>query len=128
MGVPVRDLLVAALLLVGAAFALVGSIGLARLPDFHTRLHGPTKSTTLGVGAMLAASAIFFSGRGAGVSVHEVLVAVFLFLTAPASAHLLAKAALHLRVRERSRWYAPWPGREAPADASPDAEHRPPPP
>jgi multicomponent K+:H+ antiporter subunit G len=99
-----REIVVSGLLLVGAAFALVGSIGLARLPDFYTRLHGPTKATTLGVGAMLVASAVWFSGRGTGVSLHELLVGGFLFVTAPASAHLLAKAALHVRVGERSRW------------------------
>ena len=98
-----RELAVAALLLVGAGFALVGSVGLARLPDFYARLHGPTKATTLGVGAMLLASALWFSGRGTGVSLHELLVAGFLFLTAPASAHLLAKAARHVGVREVSR-------------------------
>ncbi len=103
-----REGLVAVLLLVGAGFALIGSIGLARLPDFYARLHGPTKATTLGVGAMLAASAVWFSGRGGGASLHELLVTGFLFLTAPASAHLLAKAALHLGVRERSRWEATW--------------------
>ncbi len=124
-----RAVLVPALLLVGAAFALVGSVGLARLPDFYARLHGPTKATTLGVGAMLAASALWFSGRGEGVSLHELLVAAFLFLTAPASAHLMAKAALHLRVPERSRRDASWPadgtapaGRPpAPPPAAPDA-------
>ena len=42
---------VSALLLVGGAFTLIGAIGLARLPDFYTRLHGPTKATTVGVGA-----------------------------------------------------------------------------
>jgi len=36
------DWLTAALLLLGAGFALLGSIGLARLPDIYTRLHGPT--------------------------------------------------------------------------------------
>ena len=98
-----RHFIVSALLLIGAAFALVGSIGLARLPDFYMRLHGPTKATTLGVGAMLVASAVWFSGRGAGVSLHEVLVAAFLFMTAPASAHLLAKTALHLGSHARPR-------------------------
>jgi multicomponent K+:H+ antiporter subunit G len=104
----VRALLVSALLVVGAAFALVGSVGLARLPDFYARLHGPTKATTLGVGAMLAASAVWFSGRGAGVSLHELLVAGFLFLTAPASAHLMAKAARHLGAEDRSRPAEGW--------------------
>jgi len=92
------DIIISVFLILGAGFALVGSIGLARLPDFYTRLHGPTKATTLGVGALLIASMIYFSGRGE-VSLHELLVTMFLFMTAPVSAHLLAKAALHLRVR-----------------------------
>jgi len=104
-----RDAVISLLLLVGAGFALVGSIGLARLPGFFARLHGPTKATTLGVGGMLAASALHFSGRGAGVSLHELLVAAFLFLTAPASAHLLSKAARHLGVRDRSQQSSAWP-------------------
>ncbi len=85
-------------LLLGAAFALVGSIGLARLPDFYMRLHGPTKATTLGVGGMLIASMLHFSVQHGAPSVHELLVALFLFITAPVSANLLARAALHLDV------------------------------
>jgi multicomponent K+:H+ antiporter subunit G len=97
------EAVVSLFVLLGAFFALVGSLGLARLPDFYTRLHGPTKATTLGVGGMLIASAIHFSARGEGVSVHEVLITLFLFMTAPVSAHLLAKAALHLNVRSLAR-------------------------
>ena len=96
------EALVSVFLLAGAFFALVGSIGLARLGDFYSRLHGPTKATTLGVGGMLVASSIFFSAQGAGVSVHELLVTGFLFLTAPVSAHLLARTALHLKVKSVS--------------------------
>ncbi len=92
------DIIISIFLILGAGFALVGSIGLMRLPDFYTRLHGPTKATTLGLGALLIASMIYFSSRG-DVSLHELLVTLFLFMTAPVSAHLLAKAALHLRVR-----------------------------
>jgi len=92
------EVLVSLLVLLGGAFALIGSIGLARLPDFFTRLHGPTKSTTLGVGAMLAASTLYFSTKGDGLALHELLVAVFLFMSAPVSANLLAKAAIHLKV------------------------------
>ncbi|MFA9461883.1 Na+/H+ antiporter subunit G [Thiohalorhabdus methylotrophus] len=95
----VLELTVAFFLLVGAVFALIGSIGLARLPDFYARLHGPTKATTLGVGGMLVASMIHFSAVG-GWSFHELLVILFLFLTAPVSAHLMAKAALHLEKRD----------------------------
>jgi len=94
----VLDIIISIFLVLGAGFALVGSIGLVRLPDFYTRLHGPTKATTLGLGGLLIASMIYFSSRG-DVSLHELLVTLFLFMTAPVSAHLLAKAALHLRVR-----------------------------
>lgn len=93
------DILLSLLILTGAIFVFIGSLGLARLNDFYTRLHGPTKATTLGVGCLLIASAVYFSLRNEGVSLHEVLVSVFLFITAPVSAHLLAKAALHLKVK-----------------------------
>lgn len=91
------DNITAALVLLGAAFALLGSVGLARLPDFFTRLHGPTKASTLGVGAIVVASALHFSASGPGLSLHEITVTVFLFITAPVTAHLLIKAALHRR-------------------------------
>jgi multicomponent K+:H+ antiporter subunit G len=90
------DALVASLLVAAALFAFVGSLGLAKLSDFFCRLHGPTKAATLGVGGTLLASMIHFGVRDGAVSLHEVLIAVFVFLTAPVSGHLLAKAALHL--------------------------------
>lgn len=87
--------LVAALVLLGAAFTLIASIGLVRMRDFYTRLHGPTKASTLGVGSIMLASLLFFSVDSGSLNVHEVLITVFLFLTAPVSAHLLAKAGMH---------------------------------
>ncbi len=86
------------LILTGAIFTFIGSLGLVRLKDLYTRLHGPTKATTLGVGSLLIASAVYFStqGQGTGVSLHEFLITIFLLITAPVSAHLLAKTALHL--------------------------------
>lgn len=89
------EVVVAALVIIGAGFTLIGAIGLARLPDFFTRLHGPAKATTLGVGSLMLASLVFFSMRNGVLSVHEVLITLFLFITAPVSAHLLAKAAMH---------------------------------
>lgn len=93
------EIVVSLFLLLGSGFALVGSIGLVKLPDFFTRLHAPTKATTLGVGGVLIASMVFFSTRGSGLSLHELLVTLFLFATAPVSAHLLAKAGRHLNLR-----------------------------
>ncbi len=91
------EIVVSLLLLVGASFALIGSIGLARLPDFFMRLHGPTKATTLGVGGVALGSLLYFSASGGGLSLHELLLTAFLFMTAPISASLASKTALHLR-------------------------------
>jgi len=92
------DILLATLLVTGAAFALIGSWGLAKLSDFFMRLHGPTKASTLGVGCVLIASMLYFTFRpgASGASLHELLITLFVFLTAPISAHLLVKAALAL--------------------------------
>lgn len=91
------DILIAALLVLGGAFALIGSWGLARLPGLMARLHGPTKATTLGVGGCLIASMVYFPTHGMEYSIHELLVALFLFITAPVSANMVAKAYLHER-------------------------------
>ena len=71
------DALIAAMLLVSGFTVLTGSFALVRFSDFYKRLHGPTKATTLGVGGVLIASAVYFSVRGPGLSVHEILIALF---------------------------------------------------
>ncbi|MBE0506004.1 MAG: Na+/H+ antiporter subunit G [Marinospirillum sp.] len=93
------DYVIAFFVLLGGIFMLVGSIGLARLPDFFMRLHAPTKATTLGIGGLLIASMIFFTRSEEAFSFHEVLVTIFLFITAPVSAHMMAKAAIHVKTR-----------------------------
>ncbi len=97
------EIFLSVLILIGAGFTLIGSLGLLRLGDFYSRLHAPTKATTLGVGSLLIASAVFFSNQDDGLSLHEVLVTLFLFITAPVGAHLMAKAALHLRLQSLAK-------------------------
>ena len=92
---------VALLLVTGGVFALVGAIGLVRFPDFYMRLHAPTKATTLGVGGVLLASMLVGWLRGEAW-LHPLLITLFLFVTAPVSANLMAKAGLHLRVPSRA--------------------------
>lgn len=93
--------IVAALLVTGGLFALVGAIGMLRFRDFYMRLHAPTKATTLGVGGVLLASLAVSWWRGE-FGVPELLITLFLFVTAPVSANLLAKAAMHLKVPSKA--------------------------
>ena len=93
--------LIAALLVAAGVFALVGAVGMLRFPDFFMRLHAPTKATTLGVGGVLLASMVLSWARGS-FGVHELLITIFLFVTAPISASLLAKAAIHLRAPSKA--------------------------
>jgi len=95
------QVVIAAMLVVGGVFSLVGVVGMLRFPDFYMRLHAPTKATTLGVGGLLLASMAWNLARGQWLP-HELLITLFLFVTAPVSANLLAKAALHLRVPSKA--------------------------
>ncbi len=83
----------AAFLIVGTIFIALSSLGLLRLPDFYTRLHGPTKAATLGVGLVLVGAVVYFTFGQQIFSIREILVIVFIFLTAPVGSHMLAKAA-----------------------------------
>lgn len=84
------DLLLSAVLIGGGVFALVGSYGLLRLPRPMQRLHAPTKATTIGVGSALLVSALDLLPHGS-ISWQELLITLFLLLTAPVSALFLAK-------------------------------------
>ncbi len=61
-----------------------------------TRLHAPTKVGTVGIGMLLLASMIH-SGTLGQTSIHETLIMAFLFVTAPISAHFVAKVNMHRR-------------------------------
>jgi multicomponent K+:H+ antiporter subunit G len=92
---PLIEWVAAALIVIAAFFLLVGSVGLMRLPDFYMRLHAPTKASTLGVGGILVASMLVAASQGRP-GVAELLITLFVFVTAPVSANLMAQAALHL--------------------------------
>ncbi len=89
------EILIAFHIIVGAVFVFVGSFGLIKLPDLMSRLHGPSKATTLGVGGCLIASMIHFGSLEGRLSIQELLITFFLFITAPVTAHFVAKAYLH---------------------------------
>ncbi len=93
------------LIVFGAVFVFIGSLAMFRFPDFMTRLHGPTKASTLGLAAMLAGFVLHGAGAVTGLSVREFLISAFLLVTAPISAHLLARSA----IRRRTHSIAPPP-------------------
>jgi multicomponent K+:H+ antiporter subunit G len=92
---PFFEALVAFHIVVGAFFIFVGSLGLLKLPSFMARLHAPSKATTLGVGGCLVASMLQLWGVSGTISVQEILITVFLFMTAPVTAHFLSLAFIH---------------------------------
>ena len=79
------------LLLMGAALMLVTGLGLMRMPDIFTRMHAATKGASLGVAFMLLAAALAF--QETGVFLKGAITVLFIFLTAPVAANLLARAA-----------------------------------
>lgn len=122
---------ISTLIVTGAFFLLVGSYALAKLPDTMRRLHGPTKVTTLGIGSLLIASMLYFPLAHGRLSFHELLITIFLFLTAPVTALMVAKAYI-LRDRDCRRELPPtgrpvgWATLGAPPE--PQRQTSPPPP
>jgi multicomponent Na+:H+ antiporter subunit G len=89
----IMDVVSAILLLVGSVFALIGSIGIVRMPDVFTRLHAAGITDTLGAAGVLLGLAL-----KAGFSlllVKLLLMLAFLLLLNPTACHALARAALH---------------------------------
>lgn len=86
-------------LLIGGGFVFVGSFGLLRLNNTMARMHAPSKATTVGVGGVLNASIFYFyfvvDEPYRVFPAQDLLIVFFLFLTAPVSAHFMAKAYLH---------------------------------
>ena len=107
-------MLVAALLLAGAAFTLIGSLGLLRLTSFYERVHAPTLGTTFGTAFIILGSMLCFSVLQTKPLVHEVLIVLFTTLTTPVTFMLLARAALY-RDRRSGNPTVP-PADEVPSD------------
>ena len=94
----IADYLIAFFLILSGFFGFVGSFGLIKLADPMSRLHAPTKATTLGVGGVLIASILHAFLVEGGGSLHELLITLFLFLTAPITALFIAKAHIHRHI------------------------------
>jgi multicomponent Na+:H+ antiporter subunit G len=84
-------------MIVGSLLSALAVLGLLRFPDVYTRLHAASKAGPLGAGLILLAVGV--ASADWAVVVRCVLGFLFLVLTSPVSAHLLARAALKSGIR-----------------------------
>ncbi len=77
----------------GALFIFFAALGVVRLPDIYTKMHAATKSGTLGCGLILIGSAIKI--EQGHIITEVILLILFIAITTPISAHLIAKTAMH---------------------------------
>jgi multicomponent Na+:H+ antiporter subunit G len=84
-------IVVSIFLLAGAIFILIASIGILRLPGLMTRIHAASKATSFGILLLMTGLAIFFSQWT--IIVKSVLLIMFIYLTAPLAASVIARSA-----------------------------------
>lgn len=88
------EIVVAVLVLAGAGLALLGSIGLLRLPTFFERVHAPAIISTMGCWLIMLGTVLYFSVSDRSLALHALLIAVFVATTAPVMSIFLMRAAL----------------------------------
>lgn len=86
-----RELLVDVLMVGGAVFMFLASLGILRMPDLYTRMSATSKAATLGSGLVMLAAAVYFNEFS--ITVRVLAIIVFLLLTVPVAAHMIARAA-----------------------------------
>ena len=96
---PCTEILVSGLVLLGTVAVLVAGIGLLRMPDLFTRMQATSKAATLGAILLTLATAADFASTA--IAVRCLLLVIFLALTAPVGAHMLARAGYIKGVRMR---------------------------
>ncbi|MUP44779.1 monovalent cation/H(+) antiporter subunit G [Gramella sp. BOM4] len=91
------DIIIGVLATFGALFVLLAAVGMIRMPDTYLRISVTTKAATLGVGLLLMASMVYFSDSD--VTSQAFVIILFIFLTAPVSAHLIGRASYFIGVK-----------------------------
>ncbi len=86
----IGEWIAAVCLLLGGLFALLAAVGLLRMPDLFTRLQAASKATTFGVGVLFVGVAIHFDEFD--VTARALLVFLFVFVTLPIGAQMIARA------------------------------------
>ncbi|MBK8902458.1 MAG: monovalent cation/H(+) antiporter subunit G [Anaerolineaceae bacterium] len=86
----IQEIFAILFIIIGMFFILVAGIGILRLPDLFLRMSATTKAATLGVGFMLVGTAFHF--RELEITTRALAIIAFVMLTAPVSAHMIARA------------------------------------
>lgn len=85
------DLIIGIVATIGVLFILIAAIGVLKMPDFYTRLSVTVKASTLGVGCLLASTAIYHNEFH--ITSKVLAIIFFLFLTAPIAGHMISRTA-----------------------------------
>lgn len=93
-------ILAAVIVVLGSLFTLLATIGILRLPDLYTRMHAASKAGAIGAGLIMVAIALV--AQDTAVTIRSVFGIVFILLTTPVAAHLLARAAYRAGLRPHS--------------------------
>ena len=109
------EIVVAVLVLLGATLALLGSIGLLRLPTFFERVHAPSIIATSASWSIVYASVLFFSLQNQTLALHPILIALLLAITVPITTIFLMRAGL-FRARQAGQPVPPNISRVLPRD------------
>lgn len=96
--------LTAFFILLGCLLMFIAGLGIFRLPDIYMRLHSSSKVPSLGIGLLLIA-AILNIGDIATITQSAIII-IFIFLTAPVGAHMLARAAYFRHIPQWKRFVA----------------------
>jgi multicomponent Na+:H+ antiporter subunit G len=91
------SVIIVILVTLGTLFVLLSAIGLVRMPDTYMRISVNTKAATLGVGLILVGTAVFFNDLS--TTSRSLVIILFVFLTAPVSAHLIGRASYFMGVK-----------------------------
>ncbi|WP_347266548.1 monovalent cation/H(+) antiporter subunit G [Paracoccus sp. (in: a-proteobacteria)] len=112
---PWAAILIAVLVVIGATLTLLGGLGLVRLRSFYQRLHAPTLGFSYGTLLIILASMLMFSLLETRAVLHELMIGIFILITAPITLLMLGRAALRRDRDARLGHDEPVPPRRPPA-------------
>ena len=84
------ELITGSLIILGGFFAMIGGLGIVRLPDVLLRMHASTKIGTLACGLILLSCAVSFGTSD--IIIRVIAIVLFILLTAPIGAHMMGRS------------------------------------